>query len=440
MNHPTLIVNSLMEGGHVTQRATLGGYRAHLGVSALMLASLFAQSSMASVVGTCKAGVHYTNIQLAVNGTAAGGTVDICPGTHPEQVSISKNLTLAGVVNGTEGGAMIASPPGGVIANATDLSDGSPIGAQIVVTGGAIVTINNLIIDGANNHISGCGLDFIGIYYQNSSGTINHVVTRNQALSTGLHGCQSGQGIFVESGYRIPGTAAVTVENSSVHGYQKNGITADGSGTTVTISGNDVVGQGPTTGVAENGIQVSDGATGSVYSNKVVDDVYSPGEYGAAGILVVDAGSLTIQSNVVSNTQYGILVYTDGVLNADDNTISGNSVSATHVNDGIDICSNGNTVKSNIVIASDASGIHIDSECTEGGNPTGSGNMVTGNTVNEACAGVLLGSGTGNTVGPNTTFNVGETTYAGDVCPSPEAIAGGSHAAPSAKAHPQPRR
>jgi hypothetical protein len=54
---------------------------------------------------------------------------------------------------------------------------------------------------------------------------------------------------------------------------------------------------------------------------------------------------------------------------------------------------------------------------------------------------VLLGSGTGNTVGPNTTFNVGETTIARDFCPSPEAIvADGSHAPKSAKLHPQPHR
>jgi len=373
---------------------------------------------MAVVVGACKGGVHYPTIQQGIAHTPAGGTVSICPGTYPEQVSINKHLTLSGIVDGTADSVIIAAPAGGVVQNVTDLFDGSGIGAQVVVVGGVIANFNNLIIDGIANQISGCGPDLMGIYYQNSSGTVNHVVTRNQALGTDLSGCQSGEGIFVESGYGSGGTSNVTIENSSVHGYQKNGITADGVGTTVTISGNFVVGQGPTTGAAENGIQVSDGAAGTVFNNKIMDDVYSPATYGAAGIIVFDSGSLTIQSNTVSNTQFGIVIYSDGEQDADNNTITSNSVAATHADDGMDLCSNGNTVKANIVYASDGAGIHLDSTCSEDGGSTGNGNTVSGNTVNEACAGVLLGSGTGNGLSANSSFNVIDTTFAGDICPA----------------------
>jgi parallel beta-helix repeat protein len=388
-------------------------------MAGIIIAATFVQTSPAStvVVGGCKSGPQYSTIQDAVNHSSAGGTIDVCPGTYAEQVSINISLTLTGVPNGTVDSIVITPPTGGMVQNASDLYDGSAIAAQIVVLGGATVNLSNLTIDGTNNQISGCGPDFMGIYYQNSSGKINYVVTRNQALSANLNGCQSGEGIFVESGYGSGGTATVTIENSSVHGYQKNGITADGSGTAATITGNYVVGQGPTTGAAENGIQISDGATGKVTSNEVVDDVYTGGIYGASGILVYDSGSLTIASNTVSDTQYGIVVFSDGTLNADNNTISGNHISATHLDDGIDLCSNGNTVKSNFVSASDASGIHIDSTCSEGGNPTGNNTTVSGNTVNEACAGVLLGNGTGNTIGANSLFSVGEKTFKGDSCP-----------------------
>jgi hypothetical protein len=57
---------------------------------------------------------------------------------------------------------------------------------------------------------------------------------------------------------------------------------------------------------------------------------------------------------------------TDGTLPADNNTVSNNHVSDTHLGDGIDLCSNNN-------------------------------NAVSKNVVNEACAEILLGSGTGNT-------------------------------------------
>jgi hypothetical protein len=48
---------------------------------------------------------------------------------------------------------------------------------------------------------------------------------------------------------------------------------------------------------------------------------------------------------------------------------------------------------------------------------TGSNNTVSRNIVNEACAGLLLGSGSGNTFPEANTFaNVNNTTLAGDVC------------------------
>ena len=51
-------------------------------------------------VGTCKSSMpSYTTIQAAVNAAAAGATVTVCPGTYPEQVTISKNLSLLGLQN-----------------------------------------------------------------------------------------------------------------------------------------------------------------------------------------------------------------------------------------------------------------------------------------------------------------------------------------------------
>ena len=54
--------------------------------------------------------------------------------------------------------------------------------------------------------------------------------------------------------------------------------------------------------------------------------------------------------------------------------------------DGIDLCSDGNTAQSNVVYGSAESGIHVDGECPPS---TGINNTVTGNTINEACAGIL---------------------------------------------------
>src|ERR1700684_3482315 len=142
-------------------------------LAAFLFAVTFASSTFASVVyvGTCKSGTHFSTIQDAVNHSGPGGTIDICPGTYPEQVSININLTLEGISDGASSDIIIASPTGGVIQNTTDLYDGSGVAAQVLIQGGVRVNLITLVVDGGNNQIAGCGPDLVGIYYQNSSGT-----------------------------------------------------------------------------------------------------------------------------------------------------------------------------------------------------------------------------------------------------------------------------
>ena len=436
----------------------------------LMAAVLISLSSFAFsatvAVGTCTNLAFYTSIQTAVNSVPAGSTIKICPGTYAEQVLITKKLTLIGVsADGLMGTAAsgannptIVSPAAGVVVNAFDLFDNSGIAAQIAVVPPpsappVIVNISNITVDGSNSQIAGCAPDLVGIYYSNASGTINHVATRFQDLGSGLGGCQSGLGIYVQSGYSGGGTSVTTIENSSVHDYQKNGITVDGLGTISTVMGNYVVGAGATPVIAQNGIQVSDGATGKVTNNTVTDDVYiSPDGgpyYSATGILLYDSGgtsatNLTVSGNTVSNSQGGIVAYSDNLYGtADYNTITSNKVTTSpaagpFLLDGIDLCSDNNTARSNVVFNSSGSGIHIDSQCTGGSGATGNNTMVTGNTIDEACAGVLTGNGTGSSQSGNNTFSVLQTVQAGDSCPvSPNKNAGAKMAA---KIRPHPLR
>jgi parallel beta-helix repeat protein len=109
---------------------------------------------------------------------------------------------------------------------------------------------------------------------------------------------------------------------------------------------------------------------------------------------------------------------------ADHTNIHDNSVLGTQIFDGIDLCSNSNTVVNNSVFSSTEAGIHLDSSC----GSTGKNNVVTFNTINDACAGILQGA-TPNTIGggslfgviplpgANTFFNDTNTVLAGDVCP-----------------------
>ena len=402
---------------------TIGAWRRVMLAATVIIfifAGLRAQQLSASVVsvGPCVANVmHFTTIQEAVNGVPPGSTIKICPANYHEQVVINKNLTLVGVNSGSADNPVLVIPSGGFAPNTTSLTSGRPIAAQILVNSPATaVTISSLAVDGSNNNLnSGCSdAPLIGIYYRNASGTVNFVAARNQAQDAANFGCQisAGLGIFVQSA--SPSTSKVKIQNSTVRGYQKNGITGNEVGTTVTITANSVVGAGPTT-TAQNGIQVGFGATGKVQNNTVADDDFNgdPSAGTGSGILIFDSGLMTITGNSVTNTQNGLAIVTDGAFPADSNAVNNNHVSNTHLGDGIDVCSNNNTVSENTVFSSGQAGIHLDSSC----GPTGNNNIVSKNTVNEACAGILLGSGTGNTFPiANLVANVAHTTRAGDAC------------------------
>jgi hypothetical protein len=373
----------------------------------LILAAVpFFAQTVTVAVGNCQPKrTTFPTIQQALNATPPGAVIDVCPGPHPEQILVYQAVTLKGIASGNQGAAVITVPNGGLLQNATSLATGNPIAAQVLVQAASSVTITNITVDGANNGINGCGPNPIGIYYQNSSGTISHDTILNEVLGAGLTGCQAGDGIFVQSGNG--GSSTVTINNNHVANYQKNGITGNELGTSVTITSNDVVGQGPTDGAAENSIQIGFGATGSITSNTVGSDVWAPDVFGdtgdaAAGILVYASPNVAIKSNNVSNTQFGIAIVSDPTLGAADGaTLTSNTVSATHLYDGIDLCSNSNIVTTNTINGSDEAAIHVDDTCTG----ASTGNMVTKNKINSACAGILSGPASGNTTIPNTFYN-----------------------------------
>ena len=211
----------------------------------------------------------FTTIQDAVDAAAPGDRIRVCPGTYDEQISITKPLRIVGPLNDS---AVVQ--PLGMTANTTNGVDGTPIAAVVLVRGTTGVIIRRLTIDGVNNGITACQPTLVGIFYRNASGEIRDVAIKNMILGVGLEGCQSGLGIFVQK----PGgmVREVMVVNSSIHDYQKNGITGNEPGTRIRATGNVVTGIGPTSGAAQNGIQIGFGATGQIDGNVVINHIWSP--------------------------------------------------------------------------------------------------------------------------------------------------------------------
>jgi hypothetical protein len=404
---------------------------------------------------------HFTTIQAAVTAAPATGTTTIlvCPGTYPEQVLINgKNITLKGVAFGGADAAMVTAPSGGLATNATSIysdttggvcgGSGGCVQAQILVQNTTDATIEDLTLDATNTNLTSCVDSPIGIFFQNASGTITRNSILNDIQPAGYTGCQGGLGIYVESGTTTiqpnPSTAApanLHITYNNVASYQKNGITGNATGVDVTISDNVVVGEGPWNGAGQNSIQIAFGAAGSVTSNTVGSDVWAPDVYGdtgdaAAGILVgYGSENVSITSNQVSNTQYGIAVAGYAGYGAGDGaTVKNNTITLTHLYDAIDLCANNTTATGNKITGADESGVHIDDTCF--GSATG--NSVSSNTINGSCAGVLSGPTMGNTIGTNTYYNVvSQVSEGSDTCtPAPIRANGKPGTKPHWRLHP----
>ena len=366
-------------------------------------------------VGTCEpAYTSFGTIQGAVNAAPVSGTstILVCPGTYPEQVRITKKITLKGVTSGGSNAVVIAPPPGGLAVNAISTFNSSDLIKAMVLVQNTTASIEYITIDGTNN-LTVCGDDPIGVFYQNASGTI----TRDNVVHiqvVGGFGCQGGLGIYVQSGATTGGPnpspaapSTTTISYNNVHDYDKNGITADGTPTgntsnvNTTVTYNTVMGAGKVDDNAQNGIQLW-GSNGSVTHNIIDGDWYTVGDYVATGILIIQSNAPTITYNTISNTNVGI--YLDS-LNPDDTdnaNVSFNSITATHMFDAIVACANKSGITSNTVNFADESGVNV-AACGDA-TPT---DTLTSNTINGACAGILVDPPATPTLVSGTFYNVG---------------------------------
>jgi hypothetical protein len=332
-------------------------------------------------------GVQFAKIQDAVNAASPGDTIQICPGVYTEQVTISKPL----VVNGNNGAIL---RPSGVAANTTGLASGQSIAAILLVENTTDVTIRNVTVDGTDADLNACSPDPVGVFFRNASGQLARMAVRNAKLGSGLNGCASGSAILVQSGGGQ--TSVVDIAESSIHDYQKNGITANETGTQVTIEGNFVTGLGPTTGAAQNGIQIGFGAQGTIRHNTVANHIWSPCvsvdscDATADNILVFQSDGVTVHDNTIGVAQTGVAIVGDSA------NVFDNAIYDSQIFDGVELIGDHNTAQRNHITNSDQAAVLV----------AGNSNIVRDNVTNEAAFGVLKMAGsTGNFIPSNTYYN-----------------------------------
>ncbi len=233
-------------------------------------ATLYVAKSASVVGGKSCAQPGYSSIQAAITAGGAGANINVCPGTYTEQLAITKAVKLSAASGaGTATVAMPAAPAQSRtpcdLAESEAQLDAISICAPAAT---ATVTITGLDVE-AVVPLSGCGDGLNGIFV--GEGTLKATDMTVDGASTSINaekGCQHGVAINVGS-IEPTEVAHAVLKDVNVFGYEKNGPTVSGEGSTMSMTGSKVTGEGPSLHIAQNGIQVAFGGEGTVKSTTV---------------------------------------------------------------------------------------------------------------------------------------------------------------------------
>jgi hypothetical protein len=214
--------------------------------------------------GTSCAAPGFNTIQAALDAAPSGSHVNVCAGTYAEQLQITSSVTVVGI--GAVSVKLPVTPVDATTACDTAPGTGSFQADQdgVSICGDITVSLSNLKVSAA--WAAGtCDDSLYGILIAGGA-TVN--MTDSAVTAAGarpLNGCQGGIGIQVGMGWTTPVEVGhLVLSHSSVAGYQKNGITVDGQGSTAQIGSTTVKGIGATQQIAQNGIQVSNLAKATI--------------------------------------------------------------------------------------------------------------------------------------------------------------------------------
>lgn len=263
---------------------------------------------------------NFNTVQSALNAVPAGSTIHVCSGTYVQQLTITQPVTIIGV-----GGPVIQLPASPVnTRTACDTAPGTG-SYQPDQDGVSICTSGTVSISGvtfSDLWPSGtCNDSLYGLLVAGGATLDLTNSTEDGAGASPINGCQGGVGIQVGMAWTTPVEVGHAVlDDVTVDSYQKNGITIDGTGSSATVDDATVTGAGQTDQTAQNGIQVSNGATATIDDSVISQnecDVASCGpdsmvDYQAAGVLLYGAGTTTVEGCTINDNDMGVYSYAGG--------------------------------------------------------------------------------------------------------------------------------
>jgi hypothetical protein len=280
-----------------------------------------ARSGQEPGAGTSCTRPGYNTIQAAIDAAPAGGSIEVCAGTYAQQLQITRSVSITGLGHVT---VQLPSRPADSSTSCDAAINAAYPGTLdqdgIVVCGRVRVTLARLDVHAAWT-AGTCSDSLYALLVAGGASVEFDDSSVTAAGASPVNGCQGGVGIQAGMTGTSPAQVGhLFVLDSDLSGYQKNGITIDGPGSTGDISGAIVTGAGPTTLLAQNGIQVSNGASAQIAASRVTGDECDKAGCGAddlmqaqaAGVLLYGAGlHTTVADSTLSGDDMGVYYSAD---------------------------------------------------------------------------------------------------------------------------------
>jgi hypothetical protein len=150
------------------------------------------------------------------------------------------------------------------------------------------------------------GANYYGVVASAAAVDVTHTSIHDIG-ETPLNGSQHGVGVLYttidQAGVSTGSAATGTLSGTTITNYQKNGVVVSGPGASVTVQNNTVTGQGRISYIAQNGIQISFGASATVMGNNVSKNFYVPKSFVACGLLFYQAAGVKQTGNLFSENE-----------------------------------------------------------------------------------------------------------------------------------------
>lgn len=319
-------------------------------------------------------------------------------------------LAIAGLLLVAFMAPAMAKGPGNSQGNGNGNSGNGSVSSQATSNG----CIGTGVFDGSNeleahyvNEVPNGSLDVtcdIGIYFDEdgliNNADVNGTVAGSKSVQYGIYVNAAdvdvtGSTVTVEDDYghqfisiSYRNGATGTVRNNDLSGAHRVGVGIRGNDTDVRVQGNSISGTGAhTSGWAENGIQVDQGATADIRNNTVSGHWWDGGtNWASTGIMLYGSDGSKVTNNTLVDNEFSVYVFGHG------NRVTGNRSSSDIVSQatppfvawGILIAGNDNDLTGNRLSATDGgAGIYI--------FPGSEGNRLNGNRISGFGSGIVDG-------------------------------------------------